>query len=224
MTQIKRWNQKGTKMRNIIISLIVVSLVYGCSTTPSSPKPDKAKFTFQCLYLTVPSGSIKEPFSFSNPPMLFRTQAQLEDILTAPNTEVMEFPIVIAGIGESVTNDQTKALSLPEDYDIINGEAVAKNKTCNIGESFSVTLIKVESGAVTCKINPVTTMLKGFDEYVVSDGVTVKMPMWKKMKIDSEITLEPNLWTLLGGLIDQRSDGTSVNNLFCIRVLPPKVD
>ena len=212
-------------MKNIIISLFVVSLISGCKTTPSTPKPNKDKYTFQCLYITIPGDSLEDSFSLKgNQATLSKTQSQLDDILSHPDAEVIELPIVIAGIGESVTNDQTKAVLLPEDYDIVDGKAVAKNTIIHIGKSFSVTPIKVENGIVISKILPSWTKLKGYDEYKIEDDISVKMPMFERKVVDSVLSLELNAWTLLGGLVDQSSDGTSVNNLVCFRVLPPTTD
>ncbi|MDH3981436.1 MAG: hypothetical protein OES84_00885 [Kiritimatiellaceae bacterium] len=208
-------------MKKTIIGIFITALISGCTTT-STPKAHEAKYTFQCLHVTIPSGTLKIPYTQQNGQSgMFPTQSQFEEILNDPGTEVMEFPIVSVGIGKSVTNDQTKAVSLPEDYDIVDGKPVVKEKICKLGCSTSVTVNKVENGAICYHLNVSYQELLGFNENKIENGLSVKMPFFKKRGIDTDLTGPPNSWTMMGGLIDQRSDGTSVHNLICMRVIPP---
>ena len=42
-------------MKKWIISLFVVTLISGCSTIPSSPKPHPEKYTFQVIRIEIPT-------------------------------------------------------------------------------------------------------------------------------------------------------------------------
>jgi len=239
-------------MKRIILGLFLASLISGCSTTPSSPKPHKTKYAFQCLQVTSPDSLVQElTFSFdanavagsygqlkkdnlfgkqhiTTPaptfPMPTLTHTQIEELIKSPNIEIAEFPVVYAGLGESVTNDQTKSVSLPEDYDIVDGKAVVKEKICKLGYSTSVTINKMENGAISYHLNASHQELVGFDEYKTENGISVKMPFFEKRAVDTDLTQQPNSWIGMGGLVDEKPDGKKTNQLICVRIIPPNTD
>ena len=98
-------------MKKWITSLFAVTLICGCSTTPSSPKPHPEKYTFQVIGIEIPDMTLQ---SF---------KIDVEKMIQHPDTEISEYPIVLVALGGSVTNDQSKAVSLTEDYDIVDGKA-----------------------------------------------------------------------------------------------------
>jgi len=236
-------------MKKIILSLFVASLISGCSTTPSSPKPHKIKYTFQCLQVTSPDLLIQElTFGFdtnavagnygqlkkdnlfgkqhvTTPASITLTHTQFEELIKRPNVEIAEFPIVYAGLGESVTNDQTKSVSLPEDYDIVDGKAVVvKEKIIKLGYSVAVTIDKIENGAISYHLNASHLELRGFDEYKTENGISVKMPFFERRSVDTNLTQKPNSWLVMGGLIDEKPDGKKVNMMIFVRIIPPNTD
>ncbi len=243
-----RWNEKRNIMKRITISLFVVSLISGCSTTPSSPEPHKTKFAFQCLQVTSPDSLVQElTFSFdanevaenygqlkkdnlfgkqhvTTPASITLTHTQFEELIKRPNIEIAEFPVVYAGLGESVTNDQTRSVSLPEDYDIVDGKVIAKEKIIKLGYSVAVTVNKIENGSINYHLNASHKELAGFDEYKTENGLVVKMPYFKGRSIDTDLTHEPNSWLVMGGLIDEKSDGKKINKMICVRIIPPNTD
>jgi hypothetical protein len=201
---------KENTMKKWITSLFAVTLISGCSTIPSTPKPHPEKYTFQVIGIEVPEGTLES------------SKMDIEKIIQHPDAEISEYPIVLAGLGESVTNDQTKCVLMPEDYDIVDGELVAKEKIVMLGYSTSVTVDKIENGAVSYHLNASYNELVGFDEYKTEGGVA-KMPFFNKRAVDTDLTQKPNSWTMMGGLIDKRSDGKKVNRIICVRAISPNV-
>ena len=223
----KVWNDEENRMKKRIISLFAITLIAGCSTIPSTPKQHPEKYTFQILEARVPEEVISRGFVNQCPPSLEeemlnnpdmmkagvgqKTKLNMDEILAHPDAEISEYPIVVAGIGESITNDQTQSVSMPEDYDIVNGQAVAKEKTVKLGYSVSVTVDKIENGAVSYRLNAMHRELAGFDEYKIGNGQNVKMPKFEKRGVDTVLTQSPNSWVMMGRLTDHRSDGKNIS-------------
>jgi hypothetical protein len=220
-------------MKIIIFGLLMAFILSGCSTIPSTPKPHPEKYTFQVITIEIP-GDLPEyhnkadkmmGLEFSKgsslPTSLTIPSRDLEKLIQHPEAEITEYPIVLAGLGESVTNDQTKSVLMPENYDIVDGKAVVKEKIIKLGYSVAVTVDKIENEEISYHLNSNFKELKGFDEYKTENGLVVKMPYFKMRAMDSDLTHEPNSWTMLGGLIDQRSDGKKINQLFCVRAISP---
>jgi hypothetical protein len=207
-------------------------LISGCSTTPSSPNPHPEKYTFQVIEIEIPEDlpeyhnkddqMMGHEFSKGSniPTSLIIPNRDLETILQHPEAKITEYPVVAAGLGESVMNDQTKSVSMPEDYDIVDGKAVAKEKICKLGFSVSVTVDKIENGAVSYHLNASHQELVGFDEYKTEGGL-VKMPFFNKRAVDTDLTQISNSWICFGGLVDERSDGTKINQMIAVRIIPP---
>ena len=197
-------------MKKWITSLLAIILISGCSTIPSTPKPQPEKYTFQVIGIEVPEGTLQS------------LKMDVGKIIQHPDANISEYPTVMAGLGESITNDQTKSVLMPEDYDIVDGKAVAKEKIIKLGYFASVTVDKIERGAISYHLNASYKELAGFDEYKTENGLSVKMPFFNKRAVDTDLTQKPNSWTMMGGLIDQRSDGKKMNRIICVRIIPPK--
>ena len=236
-----------------MLSLFVASLISGCSTTQSSPKPHKTKYTFQCLQVTAPDSLIQElTFSFDDSVAILKdylqeqidnplqeqqitplqqttkpsripvlTHSQIEELIKKPDVEIIEFPIVYAGIGESVTNDQTKTVEMTVDADVVNGQVVYTKEPHRLGKEMSITVNKIEDTNITYHISLRSQKFVGFDEYKTTGGLVVKMPYFKSRGTHTEITQEPGVWIGMGGLIDQRDGGAKMNELLYIRIIPP---
>lgn len=190
-------------------------LVAGCRSTPSTPKADPDKYTFQVIGVEIPEKV--NPYKTGE----FSTIEEENKLLSHPDAEIVEYPIVIAGPGDTVVNDQTESASFPEDYAIVDGKAVAKEKSLKLGYSVSVQLTEVKNEIVKYHLNTYYKELVGYDEHEIGDGITVKMPYFKSRILDVDLSHKANTWIILGGLVDERSDGTKISLMIAVRIIPP---
>ena len=189
--------------------LIATVLISGCSTLPSDPDPHAEKFTFQVVGVEIPSTDV----DIMSP--------DFDKILEHPDAEITEYPIVMAGNGESVTNDQTTAVSLPEDYDIVDGKAVAKESIQKIGHLVAITVDEVKDEVIRYHLKLHDQKLMGYDEYNVEGGITVEMPLMETRGINTQLAQTPNTWVTMGGLVEETSDGTKMTQCIGVRIIPP---
>jgi hypothetical protein len=151
------------------------------------------------------------------------SQEEIEALLKKPNAEIIEFPIVYAGIGETVTNAQTEVFQSVLDASVVEGKVVYETEPINVGTSTSLTINKVlESGAINCDLEIYHCRLTGVDHYTLEEKFDVEIPYFEIRSVNTEITLNPNSWLTMGGLISQHDDGTKTQSLIYVRVLPPK--
>ena len=197
-------------MKKWISSLFVVALISGCSTPPSTPTPHMEKYTFQVIHIEIPEATFQTPLP------------DVEELIQYPNAKISEYPIVLAGLGESVTNDQTKSVLMPEDYDIVDGELIAKEKIVKLGYSTSITVDKIENGVVSYHLNASYQELKGFDEHKTEGGIA-KMPFFNRRAVNTNLTQQPNSWVSMGGLVDE-TNGEKISLFIGIRIIPPIAD
>lgn len=231
-------------MKKWIIAVLAIT-VAGCSTNPTNLKPVKDKYTFQALFVFLPlTESRMLPVQ---PP----SQEEIETLFKNPNAEIIEFPVVYAGIGETVTNAQTEVYMANVDADVIDGQLThIEKEAIDLGNTsiFSVHDI-LEDGSVSCTYNVIHTRLIGTDIYKFADGIEVEFPHIETFSqgipvgtfetdegIEEEIplfeietrapvrprTLLSNIWYREGGLVDERDDGTKMHLIVYLRVLPPK--
>ena len=215
-------------MKTWITSLFAVTLICGCSTTPSSPKPHPEKYTFQVIHIKIPTEAAKKYVPLTEvKDGVETTQIYTSDpeaLINHPRADIVEYPIVLAGLGESVTNDQTTATLFPEDYTIVDGQAIPKEKIIGIGLFTSITVEKIENEAISFHIHASDNEFKEWEEYPVGDGLIVKMPFFNRRAIDTRLMLKTNEWVTLGGLVDERSDGKKMSSFMGIRIIPPTAD
>jgi hypothetical protein len=215
-------------MKMWILSIFAVVLISGCSTTPSSPKPHPEKYTFQVIHIEIPTEEATKYVQLTEGKDGEKTTqiyiSDAEALINHPRADIVEYPIVLAGLGESVTNDQTKATLFPEDYTIVDGQAIPKEKIIGIGLFTSVTVEKIENEAIRFHINASDRKFKEWQEYPAGDGLIIKMPFFNMRAIDTHLMLKTNEWVTLGGLVDERSDGKKMSLFMGIRIIPPTTD
>lgn len=194
-------------MKKMIISVVTIVILTGCSTAPpkpSTPNPDPQKYTFQVIGIEIPN----EAFIICN--------NDIDKITTHPDAKISEYPIVVAGVGESVTNDQTRPA--PSEID---GKPVDKDIIVKLGYSVSIQNPTVEGGALSYHLISHYEELVGFEEYTTQDGASVMMPFTTKRELNTQISQKLNTWITLGGLIKDNSDGKKTNLMLCVRTIPP---
>lgn len=207
-------------MKQIASVMLLLALLCGCASKPATPKPHPEKYTFQVIALSIPASELPEASPLDIVQMV---QADLEEFILNSKASLREFPPVIAGLGESVTNDQTKAVSLPVDYALVDGVAVATEEVQHLGTLTAVTVKNVQSGQVDIKLLASHHKLVGHDTYQIADGVTVEMPFMESREVNTQITLSPGAWMMLGGLASEESASEKEYSFICIRVIPPSV-
>ena len=127
-----------------------------------------------------------------------------------------------AGIGESVTNDQTKTVEMAVDADIVDGKVVYKKEPQKLGKETSITIDQVQGNTIKYKINAMYQELTHFEDYKTKEGLEVRLPYFKKQGVDTKLTQVPGSWLMLGGSISQIGDSKKIHDMIFIRVISPK--
>jgi hypothetical protein len=175
---------------------------------PSAPQPPSGKYAFQIIKVEAPAEIVQSP------------QTDVEKIIQHPDVKICEYPTLIAGLGESATNEQIEAMTMDVDWGLIDGKAVTKEKTFKLGDSISVAVNKVENGAISYHLNVYHLELAGFFEHKITDGFLEKaQPRFKKEAVDTDLTQRFNSWLMLQGIIEPQPDGKKINRITCIRVI-----
>ena len=141
-------------MKMWITSLFIVALICGCSTIPPNPAPDSEKYTFQVISIEIPTEAATDyPYQMTGENNLQLSAPDTEALIKHSKSKIVEYPIVIAGVGESAVNDQTKTISVPEDFEVIGGKAVVKEKNIKLGYMVSVRVDEVKDDLITYHLN-----------------------------------------------------------------------
>lgn len=146
---------------------------------------------------------------------------QIEELLKRPDITIVEFPVVYAAAGESVTNDQTKTVEMAVDANIINGKVVYKKEPCKLGKSVSILFKREDAAGISYQIDAMNKKLTGFDDYKTKEGLEVRMPYFASSRVNTKIIQSPNSWVSLGGLIHHQDTGTKMHKMILIQVLAP---
>ncbi|MBN2704099.1 MAG: hypothetical protein JXR23_07805 [Pontiellaceae bacterium] len=231
-------------MKKWFMAALALLAVAGCSTNPTDLKPVKDKYTFQALSISLSttdsdpsassfattqavsgfdsSGGSILPTSISQPPI----QEDIEALLNNPNATIIEFPVVCAGVGETVTNAQTEVYVANVDAKIVDGEIVHEKESYDLGDSSTFTVLEIlENGSISCAFKISHTKLVGTEAYKTDEGIEIETPYFEALSRGTHITLPPNTWFQMGGSIDEHYDGTNrteTHRSFYVRVLPPK--
>lgn len=109
---------------------------------------------------------------------------------------------------------------MPEDYDVVDGELIAKEKIVKLGYFTSVTIDKIDKGVVSYHLNASYQELKGFDEHKTEGGIA-KMPYFTRRAIETNLSQQLNSWVSMGGLVDARSNGEKMSSFLGVRIISP---
>lgn len=192
-------------MRNLFMSLFAVSFVSACMASPLTPKLHETKYTIQILEVTTPTPTHHSP-------------NWLAESLNNTNSVIYTYPTLYAEIGETVGDDQTEEVSMPESYDLIDGKVVPKEKLVRLGKAVEVSIPGIEGENITYSLSVYNKSFKGYDIYPLEDGIEVKMPYFETRSINTEITHPLNRWISMGGRLDKKGNSF----FFYVRIVPPE--
>ncbi len=195
-------------MNKWIISLFAITFISGCLATPSLPKPHPEKYTFQIITVMVQEGMIQG------------SEMDVEEIINHPDVEICEYPVVLAARGESVTNDQTKVVSLAID-DEVDDKTIGNEKTHKIGTSVAIAFYGIRDNKISYNLNIYHKEQAGFAEYKDENGDIKKKPFLVGIEDDVGVSQEPDSWAMVGGFPGQKVDGKKTFYMICTRAIPP---
>jgi len=228
-------------MKNLALLAIltVLLLATGCATTqqgPSTPEPQPDQYALQVLRIEIPI----QDLSIQS----LTTRQDIDAMLQNPESDITEFPIVYAGIGETAINDQTETISAPKSYEPktnANGvvSVVYSDDTAKVGQYVEMTLQKVENGTATCDLWSYEQTLQGMQTYNVAPAtetqatVTASLPIFRKNELRTKINLALGSWLPMGGVIREKAEDfssgkakegekTTTSISTWTRILPPK--
>ena len=215
-------------MRKLILSLFAIVLITGCSTVPSEPKPHESKFAVQVIEIT-----LSEPA-----PQIFPLEEVLA-LIDENKDDILEYPIVYAAVGETAKVDETETVSIPEQFEIVEGKAVGIEQTHKLGLSVEATFLErmilqsqdesigdvlVEytgNDSVLLKLHTFRKELVGYDTQKLTDEIEVKIPHFSKLEANTRLINKTGLWAVIGGNTDSK---TGLSKFICVRVIPPTGD
>ena len=204
-------------MKQIILSILAISLISGCSTAPKVPKSHETKYAIQVVVANVAEGVFPRTF-----PDIENPNEQISKIFSHPDTKLEKFPIVYAEPKINVVIDRTKTKLLAEGFSVVDGKAIEKKKEYKIGKLVSVTIDDADQETVTYTIDSSYQKITGYDEHLIADGDKVKIPFFEKREVKTSITQIYKSWAMLGGLVEEDSEGNKSELIYCVRVIPPQ--
>jgi hypothetical protein len=204
-------------MKNVLIGIASLVFISGCSTSPSSSKPEEGKYAVQIIEAQIPSSSSISKSDLPYGPEL------VNEILRSPDIKRKEYPIAYADMGETAIVDQTTSKMLPDDYSMEDGKVVAHEREHKLGTYFSAEILEAKENATTIALNFKFKQLAGYDTYSLDDKANVIMPMFQTRSMNNtKITLENSKWMTMSGLVNRDSDGNEYTWIFLVRIIPPK--
>jgi hypothetical protein len=202
-------------MKTIIAGLLIAispSSVY--SAIPAEPKPQEGKLAVQVVKVEHPK-KFDLPLGHGlNPAAMFQDGS---------NT-LTQYPTLYAEVGTAVTNDQTRSVVMAEDFNIVDGKAILKEKTYKLGLSIAATIAQIENDVADLKLNFSIQKLKGFDEFTIEEGTKVKLPMFESVNMNTDVSLQLGSWVVLGGLAGESDTTEEKTTLYFVRVKDPRTN
>lgn len=177
-------------MRKVIVGLVCIiatSSVY--SAIPSEPKPKEGELAVQVVQVEHPK-KIDVTFDYVH---------DSEVIFKDGSNTLTQYPTLYVAVGSVVTNDQTTSVAFPEDYDIVDGKAIPKEKIVKLGRSIVVELSNRRDGMVDLKMSFIDIELKGYDDIALKGGIQVKMPYFNRRTFNRDFSVVLGDWMVLGG-------------------------
>lgn len=226
-------------MNKISFALPALLLISGCTTAPVSsprtPQPHPTKFALQLLRIEVPIPDIHTTIS-----SLSMVSDDIDALLKNPEVVVSEFPIVYASVGETAIDDQTTPYPTPKTIEAARDEkgnltVVSSDETSAVGRYVEFTIYEIKNDSVSYHIVASNTQLAGEQHVKLkapdgeTDTICATRPIFRRNKIDTELTQAPDTWLNMGGSISEkieyRTSGkvkkTRVKKTSFVRILSP---
>ena len=204
------------KMTRILPLLAL--LLLGCSEKKAPPTPPS--YPLEVVEITIPSAKVDwSENSISN------TTKFIEKLLQNPNAQTNALYLQVVE-EKTVKNDQTKIVPMTSDSIPFDGTGKILKKPYKIGTSLQATLLSIEHGMATCKIEFYRRNLTGFNLVTTKDGREIEIPHFNAKIIKTELTLPSDSWFIMGGGSDKKQlRNTQQTNSFIvvrIQLTPPK--
>jgi hypothetical protein len=212
-------------MKKIVIHLVILSLFSGCSMLRSNVPEQPEKYTFQCVYLTLPAPLFKKYTQETTPAFKDSAQTQytnlnINALLKNPQVERSDFPILYASIGTSATNKQTKEVSIRDRFRVENKTIVYSKKKVEVGKELWIQLIQATGDTVSYRVQTKALKIGGFRGVEAGNNLIATLPYLDKQFIDTKVTQKLHTWLC----ITQNPIKPTKNRTFiCIRTLAPSL-
>lgn len=180
-----------------LVCIIATSSVY--SAVPSEPKPKEGELAVQVVQVEHPK-KIDITLDYAHEP---------EVIFKDGSNTLTQYPTLYVAVGSVVTNDQTTSVAFPEDFDIVDGKAIPKEKIIKLGRSIVVELSNRRDDMVDLKMSFVNRELKCYDDITLDGGIQVKVPYFNVTKFNRDFSVVLGDWMVLGGGVDSENEMTT---------------
>jgi hypothetical protein len=207
-------------MKGWILSFITVTLISGCATLPSTPTPHLRAYSFQILEIDAPLNMLPSGWHVY-PPSSSPANQNIENLINAPEARLYEYPIMCANLGDTVSLEEIKKISLVADFIVVDGQAITQEAIFKLGTSITITLDDIIDGVASFSINFGTRDLKGFDTIYMA-GAEIDMPVFFDKQLVTSMRHELNSWMSLGAIEDiTRKKSGPFRKYIAIRIIPP---
>lgn len=204
-------------MKNIsqIIAYALVLLLptaVQAAEIPNLPPPRENQFAVELFKIVTP-----RPFDQA----AFRQEPEfIEEMFHAGENAVTPEPVIYTQLGGVAENNQTREVSLPEDYNVVGGKAVPINKIHRIGVRTRVHIISATRTTAAIHIDFHHQVLKGYKKHKLGNGIEVKLPEFDLRQVNADLDYQFNSWVVVGG-IEAEEDGQILTSYYIIRISRP---
>ncbi len=201
-------------MKKLILPILLLCMSSFGVEVPQLPAPNGGQYAIELFKIETP-----HPFD----QLSFKQDDEvIEHMFTASENTVSSLPVMYANIGETVENDQTEKVLLPEDYNVVGGKPVPINKLQHLGTRTRVTLKKASQTTATLHLNFHHQVLQGYETYKLGREVEVEIPYFETRKVDTVIVQKLGSWIVVGG-IESKEEGSIKTSYYIIRISKPGI-
>lgn len=199
--------------RKLLLNTLALALTgTALAVVPDMPKPKGNQFAVQLFRVDSPRPFDKEKFKQDSESIL--------ELFNAKENYTKAYPTIYAELGKPAVNDQTKSMMLPTDYNVVNGEPVAVEALQHIGVRAEITIHDYRNDTATFNLKFHHQEIKGYDEYLLKGGKSVRIPIFETRKVDTDLSQVLGSWVVVGGIESSTGEKTSTA-YYIIRVTRP---